>query len=93
MASVPEGDGPVQVVAAVHRRLAASPAALVLLTLEDLCLAERRPNVPGTTDGERPANWSLPLPVLVDHLPTDPTVRAALHGVARARPLPPSRAD
>lgn len=93
VASVPEGAAPLEVVGAVHRRLAAGPAALVLLTLEDLCLAERRPNVPGTTDAERPANWSLPLPVLVDDLPTDPTVQAALLGVASARPVPASGTD
>lgn len=85
----PAGPSITDVVAAVHRRVAGSPAALVLLTLEDLCLVERRPNVPGTTAGERP-NWSLPLPIAVEELPTDPTVRATLEGVARARPGPGS---
>jgi 4-alpha-glucanotransferase len=72
---------PLEVVGAVHQRLARTPAALVLVTLEDLCLAERRPNVPGTTDLERP-NWSLALPTTVDELPTDPTVHAAVRPLA-----------
>ena len=42
-------------------------------TLEDAVGQERRPNMPGTTD--RP-NWSLPLPVLVDDLPSHPLARA-----------------
>ena len=68
---------PLEVVATVHRRLAASPAALVLVTLEDLCLVERRPNVPGTVDAVRP-NWSQALPLTIDALRTDATVAAAV---------------
>jgi 4-alpha-glucanotransferase len=72
-----DGASPLEVVAAVHRRLARTPAALVLVTLEDLCLVERRPNVPGTTEVDRP-NWSLVLPVAVDDLAADPTVAATV---------------
>jgi 4-alpha-glucanotransferase len=46
---------------------------LVAATLEDAVEAPDRPNVPGTID-QRP-NWSLPLPVLLEELPTDPRVR------------------
>lgn len=60
------------VVDAVHRRLAASPAALTLATLEDLCEVAHRPNVPGTTT-ER-ANWSVALPLTVDEIVADRSV-------------------
>jgi 4-alpha-glucanotransferase len=62
-----------ELVAALHRFLAGTPAMLVAATLEDAVAARDRPNVPGTTV-ERP-NWSLPLPVLLDDLPGDPRVR------------------
>jgi 4-alpha-glucanotransferase len=39
----------------------------VSATLEDAVADERRPNLPGTTGRD---NWSIPLPVLVDDLPT-----------------------
>jgi 4-alpha-glucanotransferase len=66
-----------EVVDAVHRALSASPAAVTLATLEDLCEVEQRPNVPGTTDDERP-NWSIPLPKTVEELVDDATVSAHL---------------
>jgi 4-alpha-glucanotransferase len=52
--------------------LGASPAALTLATLEDLCEVPTRPNVPGTMS-ER-ANWSVALPLTVEELVTDPAV-------------------
>ncbi len=71
--SAPVGD----VVDGVHRALSQSPAAITMATLEDLCEVELRPNVPGTTDDERP-NWSIPLPKTVEELVQDPTVSAHL---------------
>jgi 4-alpha-glucanotransferase len=73
-----------QVVDRVHQRLAASPAALTLGTLEDLCEVRRRPNVPGTTS-ERP-NWSRALPVPLEDLAADPAI--ARHARQLARPGP-----
>ena len=67
----------------VHHRLGRSPAALALATLEDLLEVEERPNLPGTTDDERP-NWSVALPVRVDDLPTHP-------GPAPSSPRSPRR--
>jgi 4-alpha-glucanotransferase len=69
-ASAPVGE----VVDAVHRRLSASPAALTLATLEDLCEVPSRPNVPGTLS-ERP-NWSVALPLTVEELVSDRAVVA-----------------
>ncbi len=65
----------------VHRALAASPAALVGATLEDALRVERRPNLPGTTDAQRP-NWSVALPATLDAIQRDPFV-ARLASVLR----------
>lgn len=68
-----------QVVEAAHRLIGGAPSTLLAATLDDAVAAERRPNMPGTTDRE---NWCLPLPVPLDDLPAHPTVRAvadALH--------------
>jgi 4-alpha-glucanotransferase len=63
-----------EVIDAVHHRLSASPAALTLATLEDLCEVRARPNVPGTLS-ERP-NWSVALPLTVEELVSDRAVVA-----------------
>jgi 4-alpha-glucanotransferase len=62
--------GVADVVVEVHRRLAAAPSRLKLVTLDDMTLAEQRPNVPGTTT-ERP-NWCLPLPLALEDLERSP---------------------
>ena len=82
VAAVPDGAPVGQVVDRVHQRLAASPAALTLGTLEDLCEVRRRPNVPGTTS-ERP-NWSRALPLPVEDLASDPAI--ARHARQLTRP-------
>jgi 4-alpha-glucanotransferase len=76
-----DGRPPADVAWDVHRRLGASPAALALATMEDLLGVVDRPNVPGTTEEQRP-NWSVGLPVAVDDLPADPTARAGLAALA-----------
>jgi 4-alpha-glucanotransferase len=63
-----------EVVAAVHRLLAATPCHLRCATVDDLACARRRPNLPGTTAAQRP-NWSLPLPLSLDALVTSPLAR------------------
>jgi 4-alpha-glucanotransferase len=65
-----------EVVAALYAFLARTPAMLVAVTLEDAVLARERPNVPGTTS-ERP-NWRIPLPVPLDDLWDQPSVRRLL---------------
>jgi len=51
--------------AEAHTALLASPAALRLLTADDLAGATEQPNVPGTVG---PPNWCRPLPRPVDEL-------------------------
>jgi 4-alpha-glucanotransferase len=63
-----------EVVLALHRSLAVAPSALVTATLEDALRVERRPNLPGTTRGQR-ANWSEALPATLEELESDPFVR------------------
>lgn len=69
---------------ACTQALAASPAHLVLVTVEDLWLELRTQNVPGTTD-ERP-NWRRPWSRSLDEVLADPAIAAALDAVAAARP-------
>lgn len=59
-----------------HTSLARSPARLRLMTLEDLCGAVDRPNVPGTTT-EFP-NWCRRLPMRIEELDERSTVRATV---------------
>ncbi|MGE3619202.1 MAG: 4-alpha-glucanotransferase [Acidimicrobiia bacterium] len=72
-----------EVAVAVHDHLGRSPSVLAMATLEDCCAVERRPNVPGTVT-ERP-NWSLPLPLTVEEMATDPGVDAVLGALAAGR--------
>jgi 4-alpha-glucanotransferase len=69
----------------LHRHLASAPDRLVLAQLDDAVATTDRPNVPGTDRVERPANWSLPLPVPADDLPEHPTVRAVAAAMTEAR--------
>jgi 4-alpha-glucanotransferase len=74
-----EGAGPEEVVEALHRLLAQTPARLLLVSLADAVGDRRAQNQPGT-DQEYP-NWRVPLtdaagrPVLVDDLPADALLR------------------
>jgi 4-alpha-glucanotransferase len=81
-AGVEEGAGLDDVVLGVHAALAASPAALVVATLEDGLRVERRPNLPGTIASQRP-NWSIPLPVPVEDLGGDLRVRSLVRVLGR----------
>jgi 4-alpha-glucanotransferase len=54
-----------QAITAAHEALLASPAALRLLTADDLAGATAQPNVPGTVG---PPNWCRQLPRPVDQL-------------------------
>ncbi len=85
----PGRDTAVAVAVAVHGRLAAAPSVLAVATLEDLCGVERRPNVPGTVD-ERP-NWSMPLPVSVEALDTDPLATAIVEALSSNRAPTPGK--
>ncbi len=71
-----------ELVLALHRRLAASPSALLAATVEDALLAERRPNQPGTYGDQRP-NWSIPLPMPLEGIMGDPFVRRVTEALRR----------
>jgi 4-alpha-glucanotransferase len=77
-ADPPLGDAVVE----LHRRLAASPSALVAATLEDALHVEERPNLPGTVSSQR-ANWSLALPVPIEDLGSDPRVASVVQAMVR----------
>ena len=64
------------VVTAMHRRLAASPAVLTCVTLDDCELVPERPNLPGTVTGY--PSWRLPLPRPLEELSRDPATVARL---------------
>ena len=68
-------------VLAVHRALAASPAAIVMATLDDALRVTERPNLPGTID-EHP-NWSIPLPATIEELTRVPFVARLAAALAR----------
>lgn len=72
----------------VHARLGAAPAMLALASLEDLLGVTERPNLPGSTDDQRP-NWSRALPVPIEDLGDRPETLAALRGLAAGRGNPP----
>ncbi len=67
------GAPPEEAVGAVHRLLAEAPSAVVTATLDDALAVERRPNLPGTMDDQRP-NWRLPLPKALEEIEHDPLV-------------------
>ena len=73
---------------ALHAFLARTPARLIGISLADAVGERRTQNQPGTVD-EYP-NWRVPMadadgrPVLLDELPADPRVRAAIAPVVAA---------
>ena len=56
---------PRAVIAAAHQSLLGSPAALRLVSMDDITASEERPNHPGTLD--KP-NWRRRLPISVDNV-------------------------
>lgn len=71
-AGVTRDSAPADAVAALHEMLGRSPSRVVVATVDDALVAERRPNLPGTTD-EYP-NWSIPLPAPLETLTADERV-------------------
>jgi len=67
---------------ALHRRLAASPAAMVAATLEDALGVEERPNLPGTLASQRD-NWSRALPLPLQRLTADGRVTRVVDALQR----------
>jgi 4-alpha-glucanotransferase len=82
-------EAPRALLEAVLRHLAGSDARTVLLTLEDLWLAEAPQNVPGTSH-QRP-NWRRRFARTLQQLEADPELLATLRAVAelrRGEPVP-----
>jgi 4-alpha-glucanotransferase len=79
-----DGDA-AEVALAMHRQLAEAPCLLTGIALDDAVGAQRRPNLPGTTN--RP-NWSYPLPIPIEDLPhhslTNAIVAVMQHGRSAA---------
>jgi 4-alpha-glucanotransferase len=73
-------------VESAYAALAASASMLVGASLEDALSVVERPNLPGTTAGER-RNWSLALPLTLEEIEADPRP-AALARVLERRPPP-----
>lgn len=73
-----------EVIIAIYALLAAAPSAVILATLEDVLGVEERPNMPGTMD-ERP-NWSIPLPLTLEELQSDPRVLKVAGLLREVRP-------
>jgi 4-alpha-glucanotransferase len=66
--------------------LAATPAPLAMLPLEDALGLPEQPNLPGTVDSH--PNWRRRLPQPADCLLDDAAVAARLAALQRARPIP-----
>jgi 4-alpha-glucanotransferase len=72
LAAATDGDPASLVVERAYAALGRAPSRLVVATLDDASLAERRPNLPGELD--RP-NWCIPLPRTLEQLRRDPLPR------------------
>ncbi len=71
------------IVLALHRLLARSPAAILLVQLEDLVGSVEQANLPGTVD-EHP-NWRRRYPIAIERIGADPRVRELLAAVRSER--------
>ena len=72
---------------AAARLLGRAGCDVVVAQLEDALGTTHRINVPGTDSEQRPDNWRLPLPVLLDDLPSHPTVQRVVAALQQARPV------
>jgi 4-alpha-glucanotransferase len=81
---LPDDPAEEELVVALHRLLATAASRLLLTSPQDALGEPRQPNLPGTVD-EYP-NWRIPLPMQIDDLLADPTLRAAVAALRDARP-------
>ena len=72
---------------AAARLLGGAGCDVVVAQLEDALGTTHRINVPGTDSEQRPDNWRLPLPVLLDDLPSHPAVQRVVAALQQARPV------
>ena len=71
---------------ALHRHVARAASRVVVAQVEDLLGVVERPNVPGTRRDQRPANWSLALPVPIDDLPEHDLANRVVDALRQERP-------
>jgi len=81
VAGVRDDDDVESVTVGTYRGLAAAPSMIVAGTLDDALLVEERPNMPGTTSQR--SNWSIALPVPLETVESDGTVRAVAAALSR----------
>jgi 4-alpha-glucanotransferase len=82
---LPDGASPAEAVETAYRLLGEAPSVALLATLEDALAVEERPNVPGTTGGQR-ANWSIALPGGLEALETAELPRRIARALRRPSP-------
>ncbi len=75
-----------QVCVAAARLLGGAGCDVVVAQLEDALGTTHRINVPGTNAEDRPDNWSIPLPVLLDDIPSHDTAQQVTAALREARP-------
>jgi 4-alpha-glucanotransferase len=73
IASAEESSCLSEVIVKAHEALAQARSRIVLASLDDALAVEKRPNLPGTNENQRP-NWSLALPKNLEEIETDPGV-------------------
>ncbi|MDQ1901567.1 4-alpha-glucanotransferase [Paracoccus sp. WLY502] len=77
-------DVPLELMVAVHRYVARTPARLMAARLEDLAQDRRPVNLPSTA-GEYP-NWRPRLAATIDQIAASPAFEAIVAGIAAERP-------
>jgi 4-alpha-glucanotransferase len=78
-----DGDGPDDLLVALHRFLARTPSALAMLQIEDLEGAVEQPNLPGTVDVH--PNWRRRMLGGLDGLFEQPLARRLVQAMAEER--------
>jgi 4-alpha-glucanotransferase len=84
IAGVDEDTPLTDVILRAHEALAKAPSAVVIAGMEDALAVEQRPNLPGTRCDRR-ANWSMPLPKLLEEIQTDSFVDRLAAAIKTAR--------
>ena len=86
-AQIPEDASVEEACVGAARLLGGAGCDVVVAQLEDALGTTHRINVPGTNARQRPDNWCLPLPVLLDDLPGHPTAERVAGVLRAARPI------
>jgi 4-alpha-glucanotransferase len=84
VAGATDGTAVEDVIYEAHRSLAGAPSMITIATLDDALVAPRRPNIPGTSDDDRP-NWSIPLPEPIEALRDHDLAKRVAEGLSSGR--------